>query len=48
MPYVGILAPGIAARARNPSWKGDVDGGNGEPGEWEFAMPKVKVGGVAR
>ncbi len=49
MPYVGALVPGVAARARNPAYKGGATAANGAGlGEWEFAMPRVQAGGIAK
>lgn len=47
MPYVGVVTPGVAARARNPSWNPNVTVSKaGVLGEWDIIVPNVKQGGV--
>jgi hypothetical protein len=47
MPYVGIVTPGIGARARNPMWRNVSSvASKSSLGEWDVAVPTVKVGGV--
>ncbi|KAH8089187.1 signal peptidase subunit [Filobasidium floriforme] len=46
MPYVGIVTPGIGARARNPTWNVTTETAKNSFGEWDIAVPGVKSGGV--
>lgn len=46
MPYVGIVTPGIGARARNPTWNVTTETATNSFGEWDIAVPGVKSGGV--
>jgi hypothetical protein len=47
MPYVGIVTPGVGARARNPTWTNGTKASSTKTlGEWDIAVPGVKSGGV--
>lgn len=47
MPYVGVVTPGVAARARNPQWNRNATAvAANSLGEWDIVVPQVKKGGV--
>jgi len=47
MPYVGVVTPGVGARARNPTWTNGTKASSPKTlGEWDIAVPGIKSGGV--